>query len=117
MTDVGAAELLKFVKIANRTVTLTDAGKKYLTANDRTRRVIWKEQLLTITLFRKAVTWLKSASKHTLSQKELTDLIMKELPKQNPQVQCKTLISWGSYGNLFTYHKGARTLSLKEEKK
>lgn len=113
----SAAELLNFVQIESRTVTLTDKGKKYLSANDRNRRTIWKEQLLTIELFRKAIHWLQSAYKHTLGQKELLDLILKELPRKNPQMQLKTLIGWGSYGNLFTYHKGTHTLSLKEEKK
>lgn len=110
----GAAALLKFVQITNRTVTLTEAGKTYLSANHRNRRAIWKEQLLTIPLFSKVIHWLQSAPKHSLSNKELTNLIAKELPHQNPHDQCKILISWGSYGNLFTYHKITRALSLRD---
>ncbi len=111
-----AAELLNFLKITKRTVTLLDQGKKFLAANDQNRRVIWKEQLLTIPLFHKVIEWLKAHPKHMLSNKELTDLISKELPHQDAKEQCKILTHWGSYGKLFTYHRIAKTLSLKEEK-
>lgn len=114
LMSANAAELLKFVAIANRNVSLTEAGKKYLSANARNRRAIWKEQLLMIPLFHKAIKWLQSSPKQMLSHKELTDLIAKELPRQNPQEQCKILIGWGCYGNLFAYHKLSRILSLKD---
>ena len=111
------AEYLNFVEIAKRTIKLTDAGKKILSADHKNRRAIWKEQLLTIPLFHKAIEWLNSAPKHSLNQKELIGLISRELPLEDAHEQGKILISWGVYGNLFTYHKLTRTLSLKEEKK
>jgi NitT/TauT family transport system ATP-binding protein len=109
----NAAKLLKFVAIENRNVALTEAGKKYLFATPQNRRTIWKEQLLTIPLFRQSIKWLRSGAKHSLSHKELTDLIAKELPRQNPHEQCKILIGWGSYGNLFAYHRSSRIVMLK----
>jgi len=115
LIDAEAAELLNFVEITKRVITLVDAGKQFLSADARSRRLVWKEQLLTIPFFRKALEWLKSTPKHQLSHKELTDLINKELPRQDAQEQCKTLITWGSYGNLFTYHKLSKALSLKSE--
>jgi NitT/TauT family transport system ATP-binding protein len=114
LMSANAAELLKFAEITNRNVSLTEAGKEYLSANDRNRRAIWKKQLLTIPFFCKAIKWLKAAPECSLGHKELVDLIAKELPRRNPQEQCKILIGWGLYGNLFTYHKLSRTLSLKE---
>ncbi len=116
LIDADAAELLNFVEISKRTVTLLDAGKKFLAADARKRRTIWKEQLLTIPLFVKTLEWLKANHKHTLSSKELTDLIKAELPHIDAKTQCKALINWGAYGNLFTYHKLTKTVSLKEER-
>jgi len=113
LLDADAAELLNFVKTENRLVNLTAIGKKYLSSSDRERRLVWKEQLLTIPIFCKAVDWLKSAPKQTLSYSELVNLVAKELPDQDPQEQTKTLTHWGVYGNLFAYHKLTRNVSLK----
>lgn len=109
-----AAELLKFVKIEHRTVRLSDEGKKLLSADYKKKHTLWKDQILTIGIIAKAMNWLKDAPKHSLSHKELIDLIAKEFPEQNAQEQWKTLVSWGSYGNLFTYHKSTKSISLKE---
>jgi len=106
----SAADLLKFVEIGDGVVILTDVGKKYLSAYDRNRRAVWKEQVLTLPLFSKVVGWLKSAS---LSHKELVELIAQEHSAKDPEEQCKTLIIWGCYGGLFVYHKKNRILTLK----
>jgi NitT/TauT family transport system ATP-binding protein len=116
LVNAEAAEALNFVTITKRTITLTETGKKILSADYKNRHLIWKEQLLTIPLFTKAIELLKSSPHQQLSDKELADLVYKELPHENVKEQCKILISWGSYGNLFTHHKLSRTVSLKKEK-
>lgn len=116
LLDAVAAELLNFVDIEKRTITLLDAGKKFISVGGHTRHILWQEQILGIPLVAKAIEWLKSAPKHQLSYKDLAVLINKELPLQDAKEQCKILISWGSYGNLFNIHKLSKTISLKEEK-
>ncbi len=116
LLDADVAEMLNFVEITKRTITLLDAGKKFISADSHTRHLIWKEQLLSLPLFGKVVEWLKGAPKHHLGYKELAALIGKEMPLQDAKEQCKILISWGAYGNLFNNHKLTRTVSLKEEK-
>ncbi len=113
LRGVGAAVLLKFIKRENRIVTLTELGKKYLSSDAKHRRLIWKEQLVTIPLFGKAIQWLQLASKHSLSRKEFIDLIAKELPHQNAQEQWKILAGWGSYAELFVHHRKTHIVSLK----
>lgn len=117
MIDAEAAELLHLVTVSKRTIALSDAGKKILYADARSRHALWKEQLLTLPLFRKAIDWLQASPKHVLGSKELTDLIAKELPRHDAKEQSKTLISWAVYGHLITYHKLTRAVSLREEKK
>lgn len=116
LIDAGACEILNFVEISKRTVTLLEAGKKFLLASAHDKRLIWQEQLLTIPLFPKAVEWLSKAPGHLLKDKELADLVAKELPHQDAKEQCKTLISWGSYGNLWIHHRILKTVSLKANK-
>ena len=113
LIDADIAELLNFVEISKRTITLLETGKKFISAGDRAKRLIWQEQILTIPLISKAVEWLKAAPKQQLSHKELAALITKEMPLQDAKEQCKILIAWGTYGNLFNHHKLSRTISLK----
>lgn len=115
LMNAKTAELLHFVKIAKRTVTLLDAGKKFMAADHRAKRLIWQEQLMALPLFQKALEWLKSAPKRQLSYKELSDLISKELPLSDAKEQCRILINWGSYGNLFVHHRLSKAISLKKE--
>lgn len=112
--NANAAELLEFVTVDKHTVTLADAGKRFLNATSHDRHLIWQEQLHKIALFNKAVEWIKSSPKQHLSDKELADLIHKELSNQNTKEQCKILISWGSYGHLFVHHRLTKTVSLKK---
>lgn len=107
-----AARLLHFVKITKRTITLEETGKKLLASDARNRRAIWREQLQTIPLFRKVIKQFSTPT-HLLGHKELSDLINRDLTRQNAEEQCKILIDWGTYGNLFNYHKHAKTLSLR----
>lgn len=108
-----AAEMLDFIEITRKHITLTDSGRKYLLAKDRNRRVIWQEHLLKIPLFEKVMELLKQAPNQTLSRDELMDILTKHLPLQDLQGQLKILIHWGTYGNLFTYHKLKRTLTVR----
>jgi NitT/TauT family transport system ATP-binding protein len=112
MMSADAAELLKFIEIENRTGTLTPIGKRYLAADNRVKRDIWKGQLLQIPLFDRVVNSLKSAPGRSMSAKELESLIAHELPNNDAQEQCKILISWGTHGNLFSHHKNSRAITL-----
>lgn len=111
LANVEAAQLLQFVKVTDHTIALTETGKKYLSLHDRQRRSIWQEQLLQIPIFQDLHQLLQASAKKSLSHKDLVDLVKKKMPGQDPEKQCKILISWGTYGNLFTYHKISRTIS------
>ena len=45
LMNAEAAELLNFVDITKRTVTLEGTGEKFLAANHHDKRLIWQEQL------------------------------------------------------------------------
>ena len=104
------AELLDFIEITHRTITLLPKGKEFLEGNASIRKQIWKEQLETIPLFKKCYDLLKKAPNQTLDHDELISVLRKELPYQDPQVQLNIFIRLGHYSGLFTYHKRLRQL-------
>jgi NitT/TauT family transport system ATP-binding protein len=107
-----AAELLDFIEIMHRTVSLTKKGKEFLKANEETRKKIWKEQLQAIPLFVKVCDLLKKAPNNTLDREHLLSFLNKELPYQDASEQLHALVRWGHYGELFAYHRKSKQLSL-----
>ncbi len=107
-----AAELLNFVSMAHKTVTLTEVGKTYLTSKDQERRVLWKQQLLTIPLFVKTCQKMDQMSNQCIDRKQLIAFLAHELPQEDAQVQLKILMRWARYGNLLTYHRRSQSFSI-----
>jgi NitT/TauT family transport system ATP-binding protein len=111
-TVLQAAELLDFIEIVHRTVTLAKKGKEFLEGGAEIRQRLWKEQLLSIPLFIKTCELLKKAPNKSLHREQLMTFLIKELPYQNASTQLHTLARWGRYGGLFTYHKKTKQLTL-----
>jgi NitT/TauT family transport system ATP-binding protein len=108
-----AAELLDFIEIVHRTVTLAKKGKEFLEGGaGGIRQRLWKEQLLSIPLFIKICECLKKAPNKSLGREQLVAFLIQELPYQDANTQLHTLVRWGHYGGLFTYHKKTKQLSL-----
>ncbi len=107
-----AAELLDFIEIVHRTVTLSKKGNEFLKGGMETRQRLWREQLLSIPLFIKTCELLKNAPNKSLGREQLMSFLTRELPFQNVVSQLHTLVRWGYYGGLFTYHKKAKQLTL-----
>lgn len=114
LRNAKAAKQLKFAEITDRSLTLTEKGREYLMASPIQRHAIWKEQLLQIPIFSQLLSQLKASHKQTLSYRKLTEFYKKHYPELDPAPQCKILIQWGTYGQLFTYHRISRTLSLSQ---
>lgn len=112
ITVLQAAELLDFIEILHRTATLTKKGKEFLVGNHEARQRLWKEQLLSIPLFIKICDLLKKNPNKSIRHSKLLAFLAKELPFQDANAQFHTLVRWGHYGGLFTYHKKTKQLAL-----
>lgn len=106
VTILQAAELLNFVLSHHRMVTLTEEGKAFLLQNNATRRLLWKKQLLTIPLFVEVQKRLFESREQSLTREELVLFLATVLPHQDGNTQCKILLKWSHYGNLFSYRNG-----------
>jgi NitT/TauT family transport system ATP-binding protein len=107
-----AAELLGFAEITQRISTITPIGTAYLTAGHSERRKMWKKQLLTIPLFIQATSLCKKTPGKTLNKEEFIRFLNKELPYQDASAQFSIFVRWAHFGDLFTYSKITRRLSL-----
>ncbi len=99
-----AAEQLRFVEIAHKTVSLTEAGKQYLASHQIQRRQIWQQQLMTLPLFIAIRSMIEKSSDTSLDRKRLLEFLRKQIPSEDPLTQYKVLLRWGRYGDLLRYH-------------
>jgi NitT/TauT family transport system ATP-binding protein len=109
---LDAAKLLAFVEVKHRTALLTESGKEFAEGARETRHHLWKKQLLTIPIFAKTCELLKNAPGSSVDREEMLAFLNREFPHHDPNEQFTTLIRWSRYGNLLSYHKMTKILSL-----
>lgn len=96
-------------------VALTKVGMKFVTAGHEERKVLWREQLLKLRLFRDIYQSLKDQPAHLLSAGDVREKIAASMPQESDKRVFDTLIRWGRYGSLFLYkHESQRRLLTKE---
>lgn len=110
---LNAAKLMGLMEMKYHTVSLTKIGKEYLKASSQKKREIWRERVLQIPIVANVVEELKKAPHHTLGQAEIVKILAKEFPHHDAHEQWKLLLRFCHYGDLFTYHKTNKHLTLK----
>jgi len=84
---VKAAEMLNFVDTPKSTVILEPLGKRFVLASAEDRKAIWREQLLTLSLFKEIHDVLQRQRKHRIDRDFILETIVIRLPQENYE-QC-----------------------------
>ena len=77
---VKAAELLGFVETALNLVILSDNGQRFTAGSPERRRKTWREQLLTLRLFREVHDVLQRQSEHSMESDFVLETIVLHMP-------------------------------------
>ena len=112
ITVVKAAEMLDLVDTPKRTVALTSQGQRFVKATPAERKTVWREQLLTLRLFREVLAILKQRPRNEIHRDELIELIQANLPQENYERVLDTFIRWARFGDLFAYDENEQMISL-----
>jgi NitT/TauT family transport system ATP-binding protein len=112
ITVVKAAEMLDFVDTPKRLVVLEPTGQRFLKADPEGRKVVWREQLLKIRLFRDIYEVLQREPKHEIDRDLLLETIIMHMPQENYEKMSNTFIRWARFGDLFAYDENTETISL-----
>ena len=100
---VKAAELFEFVDTPKRNVILTQVGQRFLKADQDQRKVVWRDQLLKLQLFREIYDLLATAPNHEVDREIALETIVFRMPHEDYERIFKVLIGWGRFGELFAY--------------
>jgi NitT/TauT family transport system ATP-binding protein len=112
ITVVKAAEMLNFVDTPKSTVILEPLGTRFVQASAEDRKAIWREQLLTLSLFKEIDEVLRRQRKHRVDRDFVLETIVMRLPQENYERVFDTLVGWARFGDLFRYDDAKNSVSL-----
>jgi len=111
LTTVKGLEMLELVDTPKRSVELTPLGRRFVQGGMDERKLIWRDQLLELKLFR-VVQELLNLREGDLSKEELFQEIAGRLPMEDPSLTFETIVAWGRFGELFAYREERGVLTF-----
>ena len=111
ITIVKAAEMLNFVDTPKSMVILEPLGRRFVQASPEHRKAIWRDQILTLTLFRELYETVRRERKHRVDRDLIYELIVMRLPQENYERVFDTLIGWSRFGDLLAFDESTGIIS------
>ncbi|HTY11891.1 MAG TPA: nitrate/sulfonate/bicarbonate ABC transporter ATP-binding protein [Bacteroidota bacterium] len=112
ITVVKAAELLDFVDTPKHNVVFTDTGKQFLKADVNNRKLLFKQQLLSLRLFEVISGMLQKNESLNLDEEIVLEQLAIILPNEDVEKLFETMVGWARYGELFGYNADDKVLYL-----
>lgn len=111
---VKAGELLGFIDTPGPLVVLTPIGKRFVEAEVQDRKTLWREQILTLRLFREIYEVLQRQPDRAVDADFVLETIVTRMPHENYEKVFNTLVRWARFGELFDYDVATQRVSLHE---
>jgi NitT/TauT family transport system ATP-binding protein len=109
---VNAAELLDLVDTPGRLVVLSADGAELVKASPTDRRVLFRDRIVGLRLFRNVQDALERRDDHRIERDFVLDLIALHLPNEDYERMFETFVSWARFAHLLSYDEQARTIAL-----
>ena len=108
LPSLDYGEALGLVKVVDGNASLTDIGRRMLSASIRERKTILREQLKKTTLFKTILRALESAPGGRLTEDAVQRLLAFTTAPSDMYVL--NIINWGRYAELFRYDSDSHAL-------
>ena len=112
IAEVKAAEMLGFIETPGQMVVLEPKGKSFVEASLGGRKALWREQLLTLRLFRDVYDLIQAHPEHVIDRDFILETIVTRMPYENYEKIFNTFIRWARFGGLFVYDETVQRISL-----
>jgi NitT/TauT family transport system ATP-binding protein len=100
---VKAGEMLDFLDTPKNDVLLTPLGQRFLDLDVNGRKVLFNQQLRTISTFQFIIRLLQDAKDGQLSQDVVQEELSMRLPTEDFEKLFETAVGWGRFGELLGY--------------
>jgi NitT/TauT family transport system ATP-binding protein len=106
-------EMLRFVELEGRNITVTDAGKQFVDATSDDRKKLFQQHLCTyVALAGHIRRVLDERETHTAPKSRFLDELEDHMTPKAAEQTLSAVTSWGRYAEAFAYDDHAQTFSL-----
>lgn len=106
-------QMLRFAEIEGGDIRLTDAGRKFATANTDERKRLFARHLLSyVPLAAHIRRVLDERAQHTAPRSRFLDELEDYMTTESAERTLRAVISWGRYAEIFAYDDDAARFSL-----
>lgn len=109
---VKAAEMLDFIDTPKHRTVLTPLGHRFSDMDTDEQKVVWKQQLLTLSIFKTIHAEVQSSRNSIMLDDEVQERLAQLLPNENPEFTFDTFINWARFGNLLAFDEDSDEVSL-----
>jgi cobalt-zinc-cadmium resistance protein CzcA len=109
---VKAGEMLDFIETPLHMVVLTPRGNRFVEATPDQRKEMWREQLLSLSLFQEVYDVLQRQPDHVVDSDFVLETIVTRMPYENYEKVFSTFVRWARFGELFVYDETTHRISL-----
>lgn len=98
------AQMMNFVEVREGDVFLTDLGRELVDGDENKRKIIFKESLKKLPIFKKVINILIKAKENSIDKDDLLELLQEEMSEQDSEETLKSIIELGRYAELIGYN-------------
>lgn len=110
---IGALQILDFANIVSETIKLNKNGKIFVKSNLEERKKIFAKRLIDhVPLASYICEVLRQRPSHTAPLSRFKMQLEDKLSKEDAVITLKSIISWGRYGEIFSYDDNKKLFSL-----
>ena len=110
---VDAAQLLKFLKIEEGDVAITESGAEFANSEILRQKELFRDAAVAnVLLLRQIRRALDSKSDHTVPQEFFLDMLDEQFSEEESLRQMETAVTWGRYAELFDFDASRRRFVL-----
>jgi len=106
------AEMLGFVEVKEGDVLITELGKQIVYGDENKRKVIFKESLKKLLLFKRIINILVKAKDNAVDREDMLEMLSTEMSEEEAYETLKGVIELGRYAELIGYNPEDKEIYL-----
>jgi len=110
---VKGAQMLKLAEMVGDDTVLTPLGKQLLGAGNGEKKLLLRQQMLQLNLFKHIVALLEQKG-NQVPVDVIVEVLAMLLPQEQPRQLFTTLLNWGRYGEIFGYSRDTDQVHLEK---
>ncbi|MCI4462656.1 MAG: AAA-associated domain-containing protein [Caldisericum sp.] len=98
------AQMMNFVEVKEGDVFLTDLGRDLVEGDENKRKIIFKDSLKKLPIFKKVINILIKSKDNSIDKEDLLEILQEEMSESDAEETLKSIIELGRYAELIGYN-------------